>query len=236
MLNFKIKAKDKRLHNILDLQSKYLNALNDAVSWLDFLELKIFSTSLVRTCEEQLMDHEVLFKEMNSFQTEIEILNRACSEIMLEVENAPPKEKVDEMMTELKEKVGELEGIIVKKDAKAQKESELRKKHRQGVQELFGEVEVLREQVLESVRREDLLLDERRLQLNEHQKNYKDLEEKFARTIADSREIGSYRDQLSFDADSNSLAILEKLLDDVKYFILQLTSRILNHEDLKVSR
>ena len=213
-----------------------MSALDDAVAWLDSLELKIFSSGLVRSCEEQLLDNEVLFKEMTSFQNEIQILNSACAEIMKEGDSAPRKDRADRIMVQLKSRVGDLESAIRERDTKAQSEAIERSQYQILVKGLFQKLERLRDHVLDSLRRFDLTLYDKRQRLDDHEKEFKSVERELTDVGSKLRDRkGDFRSRDFEVPENNNVAILGRLLDDVGHFIQQLATNIANDEELKVS-
>ena len=229
MFAFKVKEKDQRLTDILELQSKYLDSLNDAVLWLDSLELKIFSASLVKTCEEQLMEHEILFREMKAFESEFQLLNSTCNEVLSDAMTSPRREKAARMANEMQNRIRDLESAIKKKDNEVQLETINRQNQQKKLNVMFEKLEQLREQVLESLKRQDLSIEEKKQRCASHEAEHETLD----------GELDTLRTDLEAKNGADSLTmtqfnILEKLLDDIKFFINQFSSKVVTDEDLKV--
>ena len=169
---------------------------------------------------------------MKAFESEFLLLNNICNEVLQGAMSSPRREKAARMADELQTRIKELETAIKRKDEEVQLDTLNRQNQQKKLNDMFEKLEELREQVLDSLKRPDLNVEEKKQRCSAHEAEHKILDSELGKLSKNLEAVAS-----SSHVDFSSLTqfnILEKLLDDVKFFINQFSSKIVNDEDLKV--
>ncbi|XP_022095690.1 nesprin-1-like isoform X2 [Acanthaster planci] len=118
-----VEDQQTRLEQAYEFQSAYQTALQNVSSWLDNVQLKLFSSSWQKDTQAQLDDHSALQDEIHTFQDQLEVMNESCQAVLLEA-NEENRQLIQQALADLNLRMSTLETEA------QQREQELREKNK----------------------------------------------------------------------------------------------------------
>ncbi|CAH1803082.1 unnamed protein product, partial [Owenia fusiformis] len=128
-----VSNKDAQLSQALEFQQKYQDALDSVSGWLDSLELRIFSHDSAKDLDDQLKDSEDLYREIQSLQNHIVLMQSASQQVLVEA-SSESQSVIQQTIRDLQERVKTLEAQAKVREEETAEKSRQLKRYQQEVE------------------------------------------------------------------------------------------------------